>query len=363
MEPELIAGSVSPNGNIEAIAEQDDRCAYLYLHEIRQASLDVGFGTKPCWIRNLKPAPESLPSSDMQRGIAPMMPRACCAHPDGAVPLSSDAVRIVWFEEGDAAALVERESVLAIIPCWGGKKGFCGYARDCTAESILAWPLTEDSVLKDRVRAAEDYWKSWDIGDPWTAVREAGWNAVTAALGEPTNYYAIDGGAWPPQAMLRCAQGDAVVLVTCGMQLRPQPTVELYSEDPRPLRRIELGLAIERRLFERAPDRVMKWLSGQAKYPWHSLSWLGPGHTMSCDSIPVGSSGREFTGVLFQNDPIGAPRVAFPAFRDDPVSLLWLVPVTGLERELAQRNGSKEVARRLTANGHGFVHRDRLPVV
>jgi len=100
----------------------------------------------------------------------------------------------------------------------------------------------------------------------------------------------IDGGVWPPQGMLRCARGDAVVLVTCGMQLRPQPTVELYAEDPRPFRRVELGLGIERRL-------------------------------------------------------------------------LWLVPVTALERELAKRNGSEELTQRLAAKKHGFVHRDRLPVV
>jgi len=160
MEPHIVAASVSPNGNIEAYVEQDDRCAYLYLHELRDASFELGFGMKSCWVRNLKPAPVSFSAADMRQGLAPMLPNASCAHPMGGNPLSKDALRIVWFEEGDAAAPLEGTSVLAIIPCWSGQKGFYGYARDCTAESPLAWPLTADNALMDRVRAAEEYWLS-----------------------------------------------------------------------------------------------------------------------------------------------------------------------------------------------------------
>jgi suppressor of fused protein SUFU len=361
MEAQIVTGSVSPNGNIEAIVEQDDRCAYLYLRELDDASAELGFGLRSCWVRNLKAAPASLSVTDMRHGLAPMVPGSSCAHPEGAMPLSEGALRIVWFEEGDAAALLEGESILAIIPCWSGQKGFNGYARDCTAETPVAWPLTPDNVLRDRVRGAEECWRTWDVGNPWLPVQEAGVNAVTAALGAPTNYYAIDGGAWPPQAMLRCVHGDAVVLVTCGMQLRPQPTVELYAEDAQPLRRIELGLAIDPRLFELAPDRVMRWLSAQAKYPWSRLSWFGQHHTMPCDSMPTGPSGRSFTGMLFLRDPPDAPPIGFPPFRKDPVTLLWLIPITGGERELAERESGAELARRLSAKGHGFVHRDRAP--
>jgi len=107
MEPHIVAASVSPNGNIEAYVEQDDRCAYLYLHELRDASFELGFGMKSCWVRNLKPAPVSFSAADMRQGLAPMLPNASCAHPMGGNPLSKDALRIVWFEEGDAAALLE----------------------------------------------------------------------------------------------------------------------------------------------------------------------------------------------------------------------------------------------------------------
>lgn len=360
MEPEIVTGAVSPNGNLEALVEQDDRCAFFYLREADAPPGEaLGFGLRSCWVRNLRPAPASLAVEEMRHGRPPMLPAGACAHPRGAPPLSAERLRIIWFEEGDGAALLEGDELLAVIPCWSGSGGFHGYARDCTAESDLAWPLDAGNVLRERVKAAAGCWRAWDEGDPWSPVQEAGVTAIEAAFGRHTNYYAIDGGAWPPRALVRCAWRDAVVLVTCGLQLRPQPAVELAVEDPRPHRRIELGLAVERSVFERAPDRVMGWLSGQAGYPWARLTWFGHHHTMPCDAMPAGPSGRAFPAMLFQRDPGGAPPVAFLPYRGDPVNLLWLVPIAATERALAERAGSAELARRLAAAGHGVVHRDR----
>jgi hypothetical protein len=358
-----VAASLSPNGNLEAVLEQDDRCAYLYLRDVEDPALQLGLGVRSCWVRNLGPAPPMMRISELRDGLPPMMPAASCAHPNGAPPLTPDAVRFVWLEEGDAVALLEGEELLAVMPCWSGREGFQGYARDCAEESPLASPLAGDNVFRERVRAAAEYWRSWLQGNPWAPVRDAGLRAIAAAFGRPTHVYAIDEGAWPPQVLVRCARGDAVVLVTCGMQLRPQPSVELHVEDPRPLRRIELALGMERRLFELAPERIVAWMSARAQQPWRRLSWLGHHHTVPCDAIPSAPSGPAFTGALLLRHAIGAPEVAFPAFRGDPVTLLWLVPITGDERGLADRAGSEELARRLARKGHGFVHRDRAPVV
>ncbi len=357
-----LAASVSPNGNLEAVLEQDDRCAHLYLREV-EGSLPLGLGVRSCWVRNLWPAPPRIRIQDMREGLPALMPAPTCAHPGGAPPLSKDAVRFVWLEEGDAVALLEGEEVLAIMPCWSGRDGFQGYARDCTEESPFASPLGPDNVFRDRIRAAAECWRSWLDGNPWAPVREAGEKAVAAAFGKPTHSYAIDDAAWPPQTLFRCARGDAVVLVTCGRPLRPQPSGELHAADPRPLRRIELALGIERGLFELGPERIVAWLSAQAHWPWRRLTWLGHHHTVPCDAIPPGPSGRAFGGALLLRHAIGAPELAFPPFRGDPVTPLWLVPITGDERGLAERGGSEELARRLARKGHGFVHRDRAPVV
>lgn len=51
MSDEPLLCEVSPNGNIQAIVEQDDRVAYFYLH----GAPDTEFGVRACWIRNLEP--------------------------------------------------------------------------------------------------------------------------------------------------------------------------------------------------------------------------------------------------------------------------------------------------------------------
>jgi hypothetical protein len=360
VEAVIITESLSPNGNVEAFVEQDDRCAYFYLREV--GDLQVGFGVRSCWVRNLAPAPALLAVDEMRGGSAPMMPAGTCAHPGGARRLIGYQLRIVWLEEGDAAALLEGDSVLAIIPCWSGQGGFSGFARDCTGQSALAWPLVTGNSLLGRVHAAETYWRTWAEGNPWEHVQRSGLAAITSAFGPCSNYYAIDGGQWPPRAMVRCRHGDAVVLVTCGMQLQPQPAVELSAEDPAPLRRIELAIAIASSLFDRNPDRVMSWLSGQSVFPWRFHTWLGNHHTMPSNALPP-SPGLVVDSMLLLYEPMGAPAVRFPDFRGDPVRLLWLVPITAGERELAEGAGSAALAKRLSDAGHGFVHRDRRPVV
>lgn len=162
MEPRTVAASRSPNGNLEAAVEQDDRCAYLHLRELGEPSFEL-LGLRSCWVRNLGPAPPLLRVAELRQGLAPMMPAASCAHPDGAAPLSADSVRV-------------------------------------------AWPLAPDSPLLARVRAAEEYWRTWDDGDPGALVQEAGLGAMSAAFGAPTHTYVIDAGEWPPQILVRRAR-------------------------------------------------------------------------------------------------------------------------------------------------------------
>lgn len=133
----MLIESESPNGNVTAFAEDDSRCVYFYL----QGAPGTEFGVRSCWVRNLLKAPLELDVAGMRRGIAPLLPAKECRHPDGAVPLDSAKLEIVWFEEGDAAALLHAGEILAVIPAWSGVDGFEGYARDCSAQSDLCWPL------------------------------------------------------------------------------------------------------------------------------------------------------------------------------------------------------------------------------
>jgi hypothetical protein len=90
---------------------------------------------------------------------------------------------------------------------------------------------------------------------------------------------------------------------------------------------------------------------------------LGPGHTLDCDALPKGASGAEFTAVIFAEDPPGAPRIAFPDYEGDAVHVLWALPITAAERELARTKGSKALLDRLLAREGAWIHRDRAPVV
>ena len=43
----VVLSSISPNGNVEAYVEQDERVVHFYLH----GAPDTGFPVKSCWVR------------------------------------------------------------------------------------------------------------------------------------------------------------------------------------------------------------------------------------------------------------------------------------------------------------------------
>jgi hypothetical protein len=350
---QVVLEGTSPNG-IDAVVEQDGRVAYFYLF----GEPGSNFGMRSCWIRNLVPAPDSLDAVAMRDGAAPLLPRQHCVHPAGALPLDPARLSLIWFEEGDAAALLEDDVIIAMIPCWGGRDGFDGYARDCVSENQLCWPLLPENLLHERVLGARQYWSSWNAEvSPWTAVQEGQIAACCEQIGPYEKYYNINGDAWPPRAMVRIPVADGIVLATIGMCVRAQPTVELSMEQPEDYRRIELGMALGAELLAHA-DTLARYLSAQAKFPWSANEWLGPQHTIPCDSFP----GTGFETILLCRTFPGAPEVVLPGFWNDPVHLLWAIPITVAERDFAVNTGSAELVQLLVAAGVGGVFRMRKSV-
>lgn len=351
---------VSPNGNIQATVEQDDRVAYFYL----RGAADSGFEFKACWVRNLVAAPTSTDAQAMKNGNAPRLPAGFCRHPKGAVPLKKKDLRVVWFEEGDAAAVLEKDEILAIIPSWSGYKGFAGFARDCIGDSPLCWELDADNVLNKRVERSDKWWADWDAKKGiWSKVQTAQCDAYTEQIGPYQKYFAIDGGDWPPKAMVKIEKPEATILSTVGVCLRPQPNVEMSTEEPELLRRVEFGLAMSPNLAKTHFNEIAGYLSGQSRYPWSSYTWLGPFHTLGCDVL---ESETDFSSVLLVPSPKDAPRVALPKFRRDPVNFLWFVPITEDERQFAIDNtpdGGKRLSKLLADAGHGWIWKKRRSVV
>ena len=357
-DAEVLLRETSPNGNIEAVVEQDDRVVYFYL----AGAPETDFGLKACWVRNLAPAPDDFDGDAMKRGDAPMLPEPFCRHPDGAPAFREDSdLRVVWFEEGDAAALLDGSTILSIIPGWSSMEGFHGFARDCIGESSLCTELdTEANVLVDRIRRADRFWRSWDEDpSPWPTIQKDLLEAIGRQLGKEKNYYAIDGKNWPPKALLRIDLEDRIVLVTLGVSIRPMPKVEMSHEDPKPYRRIELAMALSKETPEATIEAAMNYLSGQTKLPWSQYTWLGENHTVPCDAFRSSKTMKNISAVLLVKERKDLPELALPGLWGDPVNVLWMVGITEKERDYAIEHGSEKLLARLDDHDIGSIHRQR----
>lgn len=351
--PEILVEEVSPNGNVFAIVEQNEHCCHFYLNGHESTS----FGIKSCWVRNFQSAPAQLAVDAMRTGEPPMLTRAFCLHPEGVSRFRKGELKIIWAEEGDAAALAHNGEIIAVIPSWSGTKGFYGYAKDCLGESPLCWELgtPETNVQFARYQRASTFWESWsDNRNPWPQLRDELCGCLEKNLGRHSNYYAIDGGNWPPKAILRIPLRESVALATIGVCIRPQPKVELHYEDPSSHRRIELGVGLDASLPDEAVKKMASYISGQTQLPWSNFTFLGKGHTIPSD-VAAELSGGQLPFVLLVNHALGSLDVALPHFRGDPINLLWMIPISETERKFAETNGSTELVSRLERAGVNWI--------
>lgn len=345
-EPRVLIESNSPLCNLQALVEDDDRCAYFYLYN--PGSENPILST--CWIRNYVKAPEKKDIKSMREGKAPLLEAKFCDHPNGARRLEPSKLHIVWFEEGDGVALLYDNELLSVIPGWANHQ--CpGYSRDCNEISDLAWPLGKpnDNVLFKRVSKAKEFWDSWNE-ELWGSVQQSYLDVLRTEIGDYSKYYAIDGGNWPPKAMVRVEKGNLTYIITIGVSIVPQPAVEQYYEEPSSYRRFEFAFVIETELLKRNESGILSYISGQTGLPWVHRTWLGHGHTIPCDQI--WPEEKAFSSVLllnskFRND---LPGINFPKYRGDDINLVWIVPITEDERLFAQSNSSDKLIERFSGN-------------
>lgn len=338
IEPKVLLESNSPNCNIQAIVEADNRCVYLYL--FGQPDNHDKFMSS-CWVRNYEKAPKEIDVHAMRAGKAPMMPFDCCSHTNGTEKLEASELEIVWFEEGDGAALLYKGEILCVIPSWSNQE--CpGYSKDCIKESQFAWPLGDSSsnVLFARVRKAKEFWDGWN-DNSWDKFQQVYLGTIEKSIGKYNKYYAIDGGYWPPKAMITIEKGNLTYVITLGVSIIPQPKVEMYFEEPREYRRFEFGFIIETELLNKNRNGILSYISAQTSLPWNCLTWLGHGHTIPCDQIFP--EAKEFPFVIFINtkEINKVPVIDLPAYREDPINILWMVPITSSEKKYAEDCGSE----------------------
>ena len=64
----VLIEQVSPNGNLQAVVEDDGRVVYFYLC----GEEGSGWGMKVCWVRNRVQAPSDLDVESMKSGAPPV---------------------------------------------------------------------------------------------------------------------------------------------------------------------------------------------------------------------------------------------------------------------------------------------------
>lgn len=332
-EPEVLVESWSPLCDIQAFAEDNGSSVYFYLW--RNPGSDRA-QVKSCWVCNRGPAPEGIDKAAMDRGEAPRMPRSGCCHDPAGIRLDQGRLSIVWLEEGDAAALLEGEDILALIPGWAWQKeGFSGYARYAVGTAPFAWGIRDAlPKLGPRVERSRAYWNVME-GGYWKELQQSRLAAMEAFFGGPQEqYYAIDGGRFPTKALVTGRREGVRYGFTLGVSALCQPLVEQYwpQDDPAARRRIELAFAAREGIPEEQWMAALGRLSGATNIPWGEISCLGHGHTISFgDALPG------FPAVLLVDSRrlagIAAPE--FGSFLGEPVTLLWAVPITQREYDVA----------------------------
>ena len=337
-EPEAILFETSPFGNIDAIVQHDNRVIYFYLHG-HTIDGQNRYGVRAVWVRNLIEAPYVLDEDEARAGIAPMLPRTCCKQTKPEPMLDSDQLEIIWFEEGNGAALRLKETnanpaeTLAVIPPWSGLEGFHGYAAGCAAESPLCWPMPDNQRLVQRIDAAAEFWQACESDNhPFSDLQPQILTAYQHTFGNSDEneadhgrYFSIDGGKFPPRGLVQFERTG--VIATVGLSLCTQPAVELFTENPTEYRRIELAVQLksEQMADSEFVESVSRQVSSLAAHPWRNLTWFGPGHTCGLKGVVEDSA----SALLVRDDQRNSSSpVNLPAFRGDPVHLLWLVPIT-----------------------------------
>ncbi|MEM9413103.1 MAG: suppressor of fused domain protein [Planctomycetota bacterium] len=324
----------SPYGSLDAIVQHDHRTIYFYLNG------DESFGTRACWVRNLVQGPYVINQDDLQSGTPPLLPRTHC-RTSGPLPLPDPKdLHIVWFEEGNAAALFEKEQLIAVIPPWSGVDGFHGYALECVGESSIVWPLFQQESLLKRIHNAIQFWSQCgnESEHPFAQLQPKLLEAYNDRFGSEHTYYSLDGGNFPPRGAIAFDQTDELVILTVGMSFRPMPNVEMAVEQPAILRRIELGIRLPKKNSVGPIEPVLEQLSGLVAYPWIRQTWFGHGHTCQFDGFKDWFGSSFDTGQLITSQQLTVWKsLAMPEFRSDPIQLLWIVPTTSEDAQAFSR--------------------------
>lgn len=372
---QVLLSDTSPYGSRRLTVESDGVTTEAYLRD----AADTVIGAT--WIANHRPAAAGLDLARLNAGLTPMMPAGRTRHPEGRPPLDPKSLEVVWFEEGDGAAVLEAGEPLCVIPAWSDmNRGIPGYTRDVNAQSPFAFPLEQElEEFSTRIEQSRAFWKWCRSEGTWAQFQQSVLGHLLNRLGPGGHYWhdvgrqfrgpgAAQRGGRPTAPVVSVSERparpgrDFSVLSTLGMSCQRMPIVELYEDDVSRYARIELAVATT--LPSQRAGSIFPWL---AQYPWRSVTWFAPGDVVkwyhepkTFPLNPPGSDKAPWTGVLLLDDPSRLPGPPAPdlsgfTFSGDPVRWLWLVPISDEEYQYAKAEGSNALIRRLRDQGRSWV--------
>ncbi|HEY3735484.1 MAG TPA: suppressor of fused domain protein [Streptosporangiaceae bacterium] len=353
-EPEILVESTSPYGSRRMLVEYDGITTAAYLN-------DEATAIAATWIANHRAAPPTTDLSRLNAGRAPVMPAAHTRHPSGRPPLDPSSLTVLWFEEGDGAALLEHDQLLAVIPGWADMtRGMPGYSRDVIGQTPFGWSL-DDALegLGPRTEQASAFWKWRESSGSWGGFQQAILGHLLTRLGPGAHYWDAAAGKQPAVGVSErppTPDRPFTVLSTVGMSCQRMPVVEQFVEESSAYTRIELVMATS--LPSQQAARIFLWL---AQYPWRAVTWFGPGHSVRWyhqpSTFPLGG-GNE--AVLLLDEPGGlmgpqVPDLSGFSFGGDPVRWLWVIPISERQRLLAKERGSASLVNELAAQRRSWI--------
>ncbi len=354
-DPLVLLDSLSPYGSRRLVVEFDGRTTSAYLHD-RDGPIAA------TWMANHTRAPETADVARLRAGVAPEMPAGHTKHPAGREPLDPATLSVIWLEEGDGAAILERGALLAVIPGWSDlATGMPGYSRDVIGQTPFGWSL-DDAMegLELRVMQSAQFWRWRASAGSWHLFQEALLGHLLSRLGPGGGYWDVSGGKTPTVGVSErppLPNRPYTVLTTVGMSCQRMPVVEQTGQGAVGRARIELALATTMPSTEAA--RIFLWL---AQFPWREVTWLGSGHSIPWyhepATFPLGG-GNE--ALLLLDDPARLPGPEVPrldGFRasNEPVRWLWLIPISERERRLASQRSSASLITQLTVQRRSWVY-------
>ncbi len=352
--PATLLDSDSPYGSRRVVIEYDSWTTAAYMH-------DSGDPIAATWLANHRKAPGDVNLTLLDSGQAPEMPEGYTKHPDGRPAMDPQELRAVWFEEGDGVALYEGNDLLAVIPGWSDmSKGMPGYTRDVIGQTPFAWSL-DDAMegLGPRVTEASDFWR-WRL-DPqaWAQFQQGMLGHLLARLGPGARYWDVSGNRRPQVGVSErspTGRRSYTVLTTVGMSCQRMPGIEQTGPGASSSARIELAVATT--LPSNQAARIFLWL---AQHPWREVTWIENGQSIRWyhepSSFPLGS-GNE--AILFIDNPgrlLGpeVPDLSGFTVGGEPVTWLWLIPISNRERLLAKSRGATSLVNQMASQRRSWV--------